>query len=181
MEDDIIQWNIFEGWWIWLYTVEYDEYTMQDDESIIEDDNLSISRGGILPLGEYRDMWVFKKIEAILKSKGLDISTPIKNIPDDVLEIILFGNNIEVAVESTKYPATLWHTTYNGVVGFIKKTLKFRSGKTKDFMDDCNSGGDKMNEYRRNSSEHSIEAVGENLRSMMPWISANKIVDKAKN
>jgi ketol-acid reductoisomerase len=51
----------------------------------------------------------------------------------------------------------------------------------KDFMDDCNSGGDKMNEYRRNSSEHSIEAVGENLRSMMPWISANKIVDKAKN
>ena len=105
-------------------------------ESIIEDDNLSISRGGILPLGEYRDMWVFKKIEAILKSKGLDISTPIKNIPDDVLEIILFGNNIEVAVESTKYPGTLWHTTYNGVVGFIKKTLKFRSGKTKDFMDD---------------------------------------------
>ena len=105
-------------------------------ESIIEDDNLSISRGGILPLGEYRDMWVFKKIEAILKSKSLDISTPIKNIPDDVLEIILFGNNIEVAVESTKYPGTLWHTTYNGVVGFIKKTLKFRSGKTKDFMDD---------------------------------------------
>ena len=47
-------------------------------------------------------------------------------------------------------------------------------------MDDCNSGGDKMNEYRRNSSEHFIE-VGENLRSMMPWISANKIVDKAKN
>ena len=105
-------------------------------ESIIEDENLSISRGGILPIGEYRDMWVFKKIEAILKSKGLDISTPIKNIPEDVLEIILFGKNIEVAVESTKYPGTLWHTTYNGVTGFIKKTLKFRSGKTKDFMND---------------------------------------------
>ncbi|MDG2341551.1 MAG: excinuclease ABC subunit UvrA [Cytophagales bacterium] len=105
-------------------------------ESIIEDENLSISRGGILPLGEYRDMWVFKKIEAILKSKGLDISTPIKNIPEDVLEIILFGKNIEVAVESTKYPGTLWYTTYNGVIGFIKKTLKFRSGKTKDFMND---------------------------------------------
>ncbi len=59
---------------------------------------------------------------------------------------------------------------------------EIQSGEfAKDFMDDCNSGGDKMNEYRRNSSEHSIEAVGENLRSMMPWISANKIVDKAKN
>ena len=51
----------------------------------------------------------------------------------------------------------------------------------RDFMDDCNSGGSKMGEYRKNSSEHSIESVGKDLRSMMPWISANKIVDKAKN
>jgi len=105
-------------------------------ENIIEDENLSISRGGILPLGEYRDMWVFKKIEALLKSKDLDISTPIKNIPEDILDDILFGKDIEVAVESTKYPGTLWHTKYNGVTGFIRKTIKFRSGKTKDFMDD---------------------------------------------
>ena len=105
-------------------------------EKIIEDDNLSICRGGIAPLGQYRDMWVFKKIDAILKKYNLDISTPIKKIPEDVLDIILFGKNIEVAVESTKYPGTLWHTSYNGVSGFIKKTIRFRSGKAKDFMDD---------------------------------------------
>ena len=59
---------------------------------------------------------------------------------------------------------------------------EIQSGKfARDFMDDCNSGGAKMDKYRQNSSEHSIESVGENLRSMMPWISANKIVDKAKN
>ena len=63
-----------------------------------------------------------------------------------------------------------------------KILAEIQSGKfARDFMDDCNSGGPKMNEYRRNTSEHSIETVGENLRSMMPWISANKIVDKAKN
>ena len=105
-------------------------------EKIIEDENLSISRGGIAPLGQYRDMWVFKKIDAILKKNNLGISTPIKNIPDDILDIILFGENIEVAVESTKHPGTLWHTTYNGVRGFINKTIRFRSGKAKDFMDD---------------------------------------------
>ena len=105
-------------------------------EKIIEDDNLSISRGGIAPLGQYRDMWVFKKIDAILKKYNLDISTPIKKIPEDVLDTILFGKNIEVAVESTKYPGTLWHTSYNGVSGFIKKTIRIRSGKAKDFMDD---------------------------------------------
>jgi ketol-acid reductoisomerase len=34
---------------------------------------------------------------------------------------------------------------------------------------------------RRRASEHSIEQVGEKLRAMMPWIAANKLVDKAKN
>ena len=38
-----------------------------------------------------------------------------------------------------------------------------------------------MTAYRRNNAAHGIEVVGEKLRSMMPWISANKIVDKSKN
>jgi ketol-acid reductoisomerase len=38
-----------------------------------------------------------------------------------------------------------------------------------------------MTAYRRNNAAHGIEVVGEKLRSMMPWIAANKIVDKAKN
>ena len=63
-----------------------------------------------------------------------------------------------------------------------KILTEIQSGEfAKDFMNDCNSGGQKMSEYRKKSSEHSIESVGEELRSMMPWISANKIVDKAKN
>lgn len=38
-----------------------------------------------------------------------------------------------------------------------------------------------MTAYRRNNAAHPIEKVGEKLRAMMPWIQANKIVDKAKN
>jgi ketol-acid reductoisomerase len=38
-----------------------------------------------------------------------------------------------------------------------------------------------MTAKRRNNASHGIEIIGEQLRSMMPWISANKIVDKAKN
>ena len=38
-----------------------------------------------------------------------------------------------------------------------------------------------MTAYRRNNANHGIEIVGEKLRSMMPWITANKIVDKSKN
>ena len=105
-------------------------------DSIIEDTSLSISRGGIIPLGQYRDMWVFKKIESILKKDGFDMSTPINKLPDKLLDKIIYGKNIAVAVESTKYPGTLWHTKFDGVVGFIQKTRKFRAGKSKEFMDD---------------------------------------------
>ena len=38
-----------------------------------------------------------------------------------------------------------------------------------------------MTARRRNNAAHGIEVVGEKLRAMMPWIAANKIVDKAKN
>jgi len=38
-----------------------------------------------------------------------------------------------------------------------------------------------MTAYRRNNAAHQIEVVGAKLRAMMPWIQANKIVDKAKN
>ena len=65
-------------------------------DSIIEDTSLSISRGGIIPLGQYRDMWVFKKIESILKKDGFDMSTPIKKLPDKLLDKIIYGKNIAV-------------------------------------------------------------------------------------
>jgi ketol-acid reductoisomerase len=38
-----------------------------------------------------------------------------------------------------------------------------------------------MTAWRRNNAAHPIEQVGEKLRSMMPWIQANKIIDKSKN
>jgi ketol-acid reductoisomerase len=38
-----------------------------------------------------------------------------------------------------------------------------------------------MKAMRRQAKEHSIEQVGERLRSMMPWIKANQLVDKTKN
>jgi ketol-acid reductoisomerase len=51
----------------------------------------------------------------------------------------------------------------------------------KMFIQEGASNYASMTAYRRNNAAHPIEQVGERLRAMMPWISANKIVDKAKN
>lgn len=51
----------------------------------------------------------------------------------------------------------------------------------KDFILEQKAGYARMNAERKNLSAHKIEKVGEKLRSMMPWIGANKLVDKDKN
>ena len=49
------------------------------------------------------------------------------------------------------------------------------------FISEGATGYPSMTAKRRNNAAHGIEVIGEQLRSMMPWIAANKIVDKAKN
>jgi ketol-acid reductoisomerase len=51
----------------------------------------------------------------------------------------------------------------------------------KQFVMEGASNYASMTAYRRNNAAHPIEVVGAKLRAMMPWIQANKIVDKSKN
>ncbi len=107
-------------------------------DSIIPDESLSISRGGIAPLGEYRDTWFFKKIEAILKRNDCKVSTPIKDIPKEVMDKILNGDDEPVPVASKKYPGTEWNTKFEGVYKLLSQIMDQGTEKmqaqVKDFV-----------------------------------------------
>lgn len=103
-------------------------------ESIIPDPSLSITRGGIAPLGEYRDIWIFKKIDAILKHYKCSMSTPIGKLPEKVVDVLLYGSQVEVAVDSVKYPGTKWHTTFEGIINFLQKQQEGGSDKIQDWV-----------------------------------------------
>lgn len=105
-------------------------------ENIIPDPSLSISRGGIAPLGEFRDIWIFKKIDAILKHHKASISTPIKNLSDEVIHILLYGDKVEVAVNSVKFPGTQWNTTFEGIINFLQKQQEGGSDKIQKWVAD---------------------------------------------
>ncbi len=51
----------------------------------------------------------------------------------------------------------------------------------KNFISEGQSNYPSMTAHRRNNAAHEIERVGAQLRSMMPWLSANALVDKSKN
>ncbi|QCK13788.1 excinuclease ABC subunit UvrA [Mangrovivirga cuniculi] len=105
-------------------------------ESIIPDPSLSIRQGAIAPLGDYRDIWVFKKLNAILKRHKQSITTPFKDLSDEVKEIILNGDDSLVAVDSKKYPGTKWNTTFEGIIPFLEGQLETGSSKIQDWIKD---------------------------------------------
>jgi ketol-acid reductoisomerase len=65
----------------------------------------------------------------------------------------------------------------------MKEILKeIQTGQfAREFILENQSGAASLKAMRRISREHPIEVVGERLRSMMPWIKANKLVDQEKN
>jgi ketol-acid reductoisomerase len=57
-----------------------------------------------------------------------------------------------------------------------------QSGRfARDWVLENAAGQASFKAMRRRAAEHDIEKVGEKLRAMMPWIAANKLVDKTKN
>lgn len=105
-------------------------------KSIIPDEKLSISHGGILPLGEFREIWIFKKIESILKCYKISLSEPIKNIPEKVMDILLYGDDKPVKVKSKKYPSTEWNTNFHGIVNFLEKQKNTGTEKIQKWIKD---------------------------------------------
>ena len=65
----------------------------------------------------------------------------------------------------------------------MRKALKdIQTGEyAKSFIIENRAGAPTLMSRRRLMAEHPIEVVGEQLRAMMPWIKANRLVDKAKN
>ena len=65
----------------------------------------------------------------------------------------------------------------------MKRVLKdIQDGKfAREFIAENQAGQPVLKASRRHAQEHQIEQVGAKLRAMMPWISANKLVDKEKN
>jgi excinuclease ABC subunit A len=63
-------------------------------EAVLPDKTLSIKDGGIAPLGEQREAYMFKSIEAIAKKNKISLDKPIKDLSPAALNILLYGNEL---------------------------------------------------------------------------------------
>jgi len=91
-----------------------------DLNKIIPDRSASIRKGAIAPLGEYKNTWIFKQIEAIGEKYGFDLNTPIREIPDQAINVILYGSDEVFRVKNDYLGVTSsFSLNFEGIVGFI--------------------------------------------------------------
>lgn len=96
-----------------------------DSDKIIPNKNLSIKKGGLAPLGEYKNNWVFKQIEAIGKKFDFGLNQPLKDIPEEALEVILFGADEILKVQSDLYGVSkTYEIEFEGIANLIAKQLE---------------------------------------------------------
>ncbi|MFN8344696.1 MAG: excinuclease ABC subunit UvrA [Spirosomataceae bacterium] len=106
------------------------------EESVIPDKSLSLSRGAIAPIGEYRDLWIFKQLEVLLKPFKVNLSTPIEKFPPEAIELMLHGTDEPVPVPSKKYEGTEWNTKYEGIITFLRRQQENGTEKIQDWLKD---------------------------------------------
>jgi len=108
-----------------------------DENSVIPNPKLSILNGGLAPLGEYRETWIFQVLKALGKKYEFALSTPIEKLPREVLDIILNGSPemITVAVEYNKWNVQSYQISFDGIIRMLEEQQERRTEESMDDME----------------------------------------------
>ncbi|MBK9525736.1 MAG: excinuclease ABC subunit UvrA [Bacteroidetes bacterium] len=92
-----------------------------DIKSIIPDPKVNIKAGGIAPLGAQKDTWIFKQLIALGRKYNFNLTMPIADIPEESMNIILYGSEDVLNVSMDYSGGNSYHhaITYEGIVNFI--------------------------------------------------------------
>jgi excinuclease ABC subunit A len=109
---------------------------------VIPDNSISIKNGGIIPLGEEKNSWIFKQLHLIADRYGFKLSDAIKSIPEEALTIILNGGNEKFSIASKTMGVTRkYEIDFEGITSFIENQYKSSESRSikrwaKGFMDE---------------------------------------------
>lgn len=96
-----------------------------DIEKVIPDEKLSIHEGGIAPLGKYKNQMVFWQIVSILEEYDCNIKTPIKDIPKEALNDILYGKLEKIRIrKETMHTSSDYFIEFEGIVKYLQATTE---------------------------------------------------------
>jgi len=94
-----------------------------DKSSVIPDPKLSILKGGIAPLGEYKDNWTFQQLKAVAKKYDFSLSNSLDSFTEEQLDILLNGapDLITVPVTYNKWNVKEYKITFDGIFKLLEE------------------------------------------------------------
>ncbi len=84
-------------------------------DKIIPNPKLSIKKGGFAPLGEFKGGWIYDKLENYLSQEGYSITTPLEEIPEEIMNVLLYGND-DLEINGKKETIR-----FEGIIPFISR------------------------------------------------------------
>ena len=99
-------------------------YTIDMDE-VLPDTSISVTEGGIVPLGEERDASVFQQVVAFAKKHKISLIKPIKDLPKAQLDLLLYGDqhinpDLEMDMSDESVPE-VYTGSYEGIIPMLKR------------------------------------------------------------
>jgi excinuclease ABC subunit A len=94
-------------------------------DAVIPDKSLSVKEGGIVPLGEQRDAFLFRNVEALAKKNKINLDKPIKDLSPASLNILLYGNaegsSLEVTEADESSNGSPYEGEFEGIIPMLKR------------------------------------------------------------
>ncbi len=104
-----------------------------DIDKIIPKPEISIRKGGIEPLGTYRNSLIFWQLEAIAAKYGFTLNTPLGEIPEEALNVILYGSEESFKLlHSPLGSSSNYFMSFEGVMNFIANRRDNGNGGKRD-------------------------------------------------
>ena len=93
---------------------------------IIPNPDQSIRSGGIEPLGPYRNALIFWQLDAIAAKYNFTLDTPIKNIPGEAMNKILYGSEESFKLQNTPLGTiSNYFLSFDGIINYIQTTYQY--------------------------------------------------------
>lgn len=156
--------------------------TQVDINKIIPNRNLSIKEGAIAPLGKAKQTLLFTQIATLCENFGFTIDTPVKELSDELIDVIINGSEDNVVIKSPVEGVSGYATTYNGIAEYLNIEESEASATEKKWAEQFSQtivcpecGGSRLKKealYYRLAGKNIVELSNMDIKELYYWFEA---------
>ncbi len=94
-------------------------------EAVLPDKNKSIKEGGIAPLGEEREAYMYRNVQQLAKKHKISLDKPIKDLPEKGLNVLLYGNESGLQDDNMEFDESVesnpYQEEFEGIIPMLKR------------------------------------------------------------